>query len=154
MKEIYDTILKIKNFCACNESNISASCHIGMAELKGLNAMKKDEAITCTELAKRMNLSLSRGSRIIDGLVKKGYILRKTYHLDRRSTMLCLTEKGRKLKNDITKEQKAFEEYIKLELNTQEIESIKKGLKILEKFLVYNKKGEKNVRKNCNGSQG
>jgi DNA-binding MarR family transcriptional regulator len=147
MKEIYDTILKIKYFCACNESKISSSCQIGIAELKGLNAININENITCSEFAKRINLSLSRGSRIIDNLVKKGYFLRKAKTHDRRFTLLYLTEKGKELKNDIIKEQKAFEENIKSELTGQEIESIKKGLKTLEKFLIYNKKGENYARK-------
>jgi DNA-binding MarR family transcriptional regulator len=153
MKEIYDTILKIKHFCICNESKISSSCHIGMAELKGINALGNNENITCTELAKRMDLSLSRGSRIIDNLVKKGYLLRKVKDHDRRFTLLYLTEKGKELKNDIIKEQKAFEENIYSEFTAQEIESIKRGLKLLEKFLVYNKKGDKYVRKNISRSQ-
>jgi DNA-binding MarR family transcriptional regulator len=148
MKEIYDIILKIKHFCVCNESKISSSCHIGMAELKGINALGDNEKITCTELAKRMDLSLSRGSRIVDNLVKKGYLLRKVKDYDRRFILLNLTEKGKELKNNINKEQIAFEEDINSELTAQEIESIKKGLKTLEKFLVYNKKGEKYVRKN------
>lgn len=152
MKEIYDIILKIKYFCVCNETKISSACHIGMAELKGINALGNNENITCTELAKRMNLSLSRGSRIIDSLVKKGYLLRKAKDHDRRFTLLYLTEKGKELKNDIIKEQKTFEENINTELTAQEIESIKKGLKTLEKFLVYNKKGEKYVRKD-NGNK-
>jgi DNA-binding MarR family transcriptional regulator len=150
MKEIYDIILRLKHFCVCNESKISSSCHIGIAELNGINALGNNENITCTELSKRMDLSLSRGSRIIDNLVKKGYLLRKIKDHDRRFTLLYLTEKGKELKNNINKEQRAFEEDINSELTAQEIESIKKGLNILENFLVDNKKGEKYVRKNIN----
>ncbi len=153
MKEIYDIILKIRHFCTCNESKISSSCHIGLAEFKGINAMENNKNVTCTELSERMNLSPSRGSRIIDNLVKKGYLLRKIKDYDRRSTLLCLTEKGKKIKHEINQEQRSFEQKISSELNVQEIESIIIGLKTLEKFLVHNKKGDKDVRKNISRSQ-
>ena len=150
MKEIYDTILKIKHFCTCTESKISSSCHIGLAEFKGINAMENHKNITCTELSERMNLSPSRGSRIIDNLVKKGYLLRKIKDCDRRSTLLYLTEKGEKIKNEIHQEQKNFEQKINSKLSAKEIESVKAGLKTLEKILVYNKKEINDVRKNIN----
>ena len=153
MKEIYDIILKIRHFCTCNESKITSSCHIGLAEFKGINAMENNKKITCTELSERMNLSPSRGSRIIDNLVKKGYLLRKVKDYDRRITLLYLTEKGEKIKDEINHEQRGFEQKINSELSGQEVESIKIGLKTLEKFLVYNKKGDKDVRKNISRSQ-
>jgi len=86
-------------------------------------------------------------------MVKKGYLLRKIKDYDRRSTLLCLTEKGKKIKDEINQEQRGFEQKINSELSAQEIESIKIGLKTLEKFLVYNKKGDKDVRKNITRSQ-
>src|SRR6056297_897873 len=120
MKEIYDIILKIRHFCTCNESKISSSCHIGLAELKGMNAMENNKMITCTDLSERMNLSPSSGSRIIDNVVKKGYLVRKIKDYDRRSTLLCLTEKGKKIKDEINQEQRGFEQKINSELSAQE----------------------------------
>ena len=151
MKEIYTTILKLKYFCVCNESRISFSCQISLAELKGINAMEKNKSITCSALSEKMNLSPSRGSRIIDNLVKKGCLIRKIMDNDRRATLLYLSKKGEKIKNDINREQKTFEQKLRSELSSQEIESIEVGLNILEKFLVNNIKKEiKNVRKNSN----
>lgn len=148
MKEIYNIIFKLKDFCAFNENQISNICNISVAELRGISAINAKENIACTEFSDRLLLSPSRGSRIIDNLVKKGYLLRKIKDCDRRSTLLCLTEKGEKIKNKINQEQTNFVQKISLELSSQEIESVKTGLKALEKFLVYNKKGDKDVRKN------
>lgn len=144
MKEIYTTILKLKYFCTCNENKISSSWNISLAELKGVNAMESHESLTCSELAEKMNLSPSRGSRIIDNLVRKGYLFREIQDQDRRTTFLSLTKRGEKLKYNITREQKAFEDILTSKLNSQEIESVKKGLAILEKVLNQSKKEIKN----------
>jgi len=114
-----------------------------MAELKSINAINCNEEITCTEFSERLSLSPSRGSRIIDNLVKKGFLIRKVKDCDRRSILLCLTEKGRRIKDEINQEQKIFEDEINSNLSTQEIISLKKGLKIFDKILENNKKGEK-----------
>ena len=153
MNEIYEIILKLKQFCNCNENRISSFCHINLAELKGINTMEKDREITCSKLAEKMDLSPSRVSRITDNLTKKGYLLRQTKDNDRRSTFLCLTKKGEKIKDEISLEQKNFQELLEAELSVQEIESIKIELKKLEKILLKKtQKGAKNVRKNVNRS--
>lgn len=152
MKEIYDIILRLKDFCASNENQISSICNVSLGELKGINAINTHENITCTELSKRIYLSPSRGSRIIDNLVKKGYLSRKVKDCDRRSILLCLTDKGERIKDEISHEQKIFDKHLHSMLSNQEIVSLKKGLKILDK-IINNKKGDKNVRKNIIGSK-
>jgi len=148
MQKIYQTILNLKKYCICNEDKISSSCHISMAELKGINAIEYQESISCAKLSQKMNLSPSRGSRIIDNLVRKGYLFREIKDQDRRMTLVCLTKRGEKLKYDIKKEQMAFENMLTSELSSQEIESIKEGLAVLEKVLNHIEKDWKNSRKN------
>ena len=135
MKDTYELILKLKHFCHCNERKISAYCQINLAELKGIKVMDGKEAITCTDFSKRINLSPSRSSRIIDNLVKKELLLRKTREDDRRSILLYLTEKGCELKENIVQEEKRFEQQLAEQLSNEDIEIIKKGLKLLEKVL-------------------
>ncbi len=135
MKNTYELILKLKHFCHCNERKISTYCQINLAELKGIKAMGRDEAITCSDFSKRINLSPSRSSRIIDNLVKKKLLLRKTREDDRRSILLYLTKKGWELKENIAQEEKKFEQLLAAQLNDADIEIIKKGLKLLEKVM-------------------
>ncbi len=135
MKNTYELILKLKHFCHCNERKISIDCQINLAELKGIKAMGWDEAITCSDFSKRINLSPSRSSRIIDNLVKKKLLLRKTREDDRRSILLYLTKKGWDLKENIAQEEKKFEQLLAAQLNDADIEIIKKGLKLLEKVM-------------------
>ena len=135
MKDTYELILKLKHFCHCNERKISSYCQINLAELKGIKAMDGEDAITCTDFSKRINLSPSRSSRIIDNLVKKDLLLRKTREDDRRSILLYLTEKGCEIKENIVQEEKRFEQQLAAQLSNEDIEIIKKGLKLLEKVL-------------------
>ncbi len=115
--------------------------------------MEATQSITCSALSEKMVLSPSRSSRIIDSLVKKGYLKRDTDDHDRRLTFLCLTKKGQKIKYDIEKENKKFEQLLTSELSQQEIEAIKSGLSLLEKLLTKNIKGDKHVRKNISRTQ-
>ena len=135
MKNTYELILRLKHFCHCNERKISTYCQINLAELKGIKAMGRDEAITCSDFSKRINLSPSRSSRIIDNLVKKKLLLRKTREDDRRSILLYLTKKGWELKENIAQEEKKFEQLLAAQLSDADIEIIKKGLKLLEKVM-------------------
>lgn len=135
MKNTYELILKLKQFCHCNERKISTYCQINLAELKGIKAMGGDEAITCSDFSKRINLSPSRSSRIIDNLVKKKLLLRKTREDDRRSILLYLTKKGWELKENIAQEEKKFEQLLAAQLSNKDIEIIRKGLKLLEKVI-------------------
>lgn len=138
MNDIYEQILKLKYFCHCHERRISTYCQISLAELKGLKAMEREEPITCSDFSKKINLSPSRSSRIIDNLVRKGLLLRKIGENDRRSTLLYFTDKGWGLKESIRLEEEKFEQLLTSELGSEDIEIIRKGLKLLEKIMENN----------------
>ncbi len=138
MKDIYEIILKLKTFCHCNESRISRYCQISQSELKGIKAMGGKDFISCSDFSKKIDLSPSRSSRIIDNMVKKGLLLRKTSKDDRRSTLLYFTKKGSDLKENIDREEKKFEQLLYSKFDIEDIDVIKKGLKLLEKIIENN----------------
>ncbi len=135
MKEIYDLIIKLKLIGHCTENRISSSCKLSLSELNGIIVMRGEQAITCSDFSKKINLSPSRTSRIIDHLVRKGLILRKTKEKDRRTTLLFLTKKGQKVQAKINQEQKKFEYLLTSQLSKEDIEFIKRGLQLLEKIM-------------------
>lgn len=92
------------------------------------------ERITCNVLSKKMGLSPSRGSRIIDGLVRKKYLIRMTNPEDRRSFVLSLSSKGVKIKDDIERERDNYEKRIREKLSTKEFDLIKEGLELVTKI--------------------
>ncbi len=73
------------------------------AEFKCLRLFGADESLNNTQIAKRMKLSPSRLTRIIDGLVTKGYMKREIDQSDRRNMIVILSRRGKILTNKLNK---------------------------------------------------
>jgi len=132
-KKLVDLIIELKKDCLIDEKQIRALCNVSLAEYKAIMEIKITERMPCNVLSKKMGLSNSRGSRIIDGLVRKGYLLRVTNSEDRRSFVLSLSSKGVKIKDDIERERNNCEKKIKEKLSTKEFDLIKEGLELVTK---------------------
>jgi DNA-binding MarR family transcriptional regulator len=87
-----------------HENKIRRKLNLSEAEFKGILCMDDGEKITCQEFSKRMDLSISRGSRVIDRLVAKKYIKRVDCNVDRRCKNIWFTEKGKKIRHMIAEE--------------------------------------------------
>lgn len=99
--------------------NLLEDCHqkeMRMAERYGLTAsefrcmrlLNVGENINNKDLAYRLNLSPSRLTRILNGLVAKGYTLREIETGDRRNMRVSLSRKGEKMVGNLN------EAYIKI----------------------------------------
>ena len=132
-KNLVDLIIELKKGCMENENQIRTLCNISLAEYKAILEIETKERITCNVLSEKMGLSVSRGSRIIDGLVRKGYLLRMENPEDRRSFVLSLSSKGAEIKKQIEQERNNCEYRLRKNLSTREVELIKKGLEIIAK---------------------
>ena len=133
-KKLVDLIIELKKGCMEDEKQIRTLCNISLAEYQGIMKINITERITCNILSKKMGLSPSRGSRIIDGLVRKGYLLRTTNPEDRRSFVLSLSSKGAKIKDDIERERNNCEKRIREKLSTKEFDLVKEGLELVTKI--------------------
>ncbi|GAG46947.1 unnamed protein product [marine sediment metagenome] len=133
-KKLIDLIIKLKKGCMEDEKQIRTLCNISLAEYQGIMEINETERTTCNVLSKKMGLSPSRGSRIIDGLVRKGYLLRATNPGDRRSFVLSLSSKGVKIKDDIERERNNCEKRIREKLSIKEFNRIKEGLELVTKI--------------------
>lgn len=133
-KKLVDLIIELKKDCMIDEKQIRTLCNVSLAEYKAVVEIDTTERITCNVLSKKMGLSPSRGSRIIDGLVRKGYLLRATNPEDRRSFVLSLSPKGAKIKDDIGRERNNCEKRIREKLSTKEFNLIKEGLELVTKI--------------------
>ena len=137
-ENLVDLIIELKKNCMEDERQIRTLCNVSLAEYKGIMEIETAERITCNLLSDKMGLSVSRGSRIIDGLVRKGYLLRTTNPEDRRSFVLSLSSKGAKIRKQIEQERNNCEYRIRKNLSAGEVELIKEGLKLIAK--VFNQK--------------
>lgn len=83
----------------CQEKEVRlADVHgLTQAEFRCLRLFGADENLNNKQIAERMSLSPSRLTRIIDGLVKKEYIVREIDPNDRRNMRVSLSKKGQLL---------------------------------------------------------
>jgi len=133
-KKLVDLIIELKKDCMIDEEQIRTLCNISLAEYKAVMEISAIEKITCNVLSKKMGLSPSRGSRIIDGLVRKKLLIRTTNPEDRRSFILSLSSKGAKIKDDIERERNNCEKRIREKLSAREVDLIKEGLELITKI--------------------
>ena len=135
-KNLVDLIIELKKGCMEDEKQIRTLCNVSLAEYKAVLEINITERITCNVLSEKMGLSVSRGSRIIDGLVRKGYLLRMENPEDRRSFVLSLSSKGAEVKKQIEQERNNCEYRLRKNLSVREVELIKEGLELIAK--VFN----------------
>jgi DNA-binding MarR family transcriptional regulator len=83
--------------CQQKENNFAQQYGLTQAEFRCLKLFDKNEVINNKSIAKRMGLSASRLTRIIDGLVAKGYTEREINPSDRRNMDMTLSKKGKML---------------------------------------------------------
>ena len=84
MERLFDLIEQLKSRCVKNELIIMEEANISLAEYNGISALDPEERVCGNDLSRKMNLSPSRASRVIDKLVKNGYLLREGDAADRR----------------------------------------------------------------------
>ena len=89
--------------CQEQEAWLAEKHRLLEAEFKCLRLFGSDENLNNKEIAKRMNLSPSRLTRIIDGLERKGYMHRDIDQTDRRNMRVYLSRRGKILTNKLNK---------------------------------------------------
>jgi DNA-binding MarR family transcriptional regulator len=94
-------IFEILPICKKKETELADEHGLFQAEFKCLRLFEVDGNMNNKEIAKRMRLSPSRLTRVMDGLVKKGYMKRKIDNSDRRNMKLSLSRRGKNLTNKL-----------------------------------------------------
>jgi len=94
-------IFEILPICKKKETELADEHGLFQAEFKCLRLFEVDGNMNNKEIAKRMRLSQSRLTRVMDGLVKKGYMKRKIDNSDRRNMKLSLSRRGKNLTNKL-----------------------------------------------------
>lgn len=129
---IVEAISVLKNFCINNDEEIRNALNLSPAELHGLIALNEGEEISCQMLSKKMGLSVSRGSRVISKLVKKGYFSESKLERDKRCINIKLSKEGLRVKNKIDNMMDICEKRIMSKLTGDEAEKI---ISVLEKLI-------------------
>ena len=125
----------------CQEKEVHlAELHgLTQAEFRCLRLFGTDESLNNKTIAERMNLSPSRLTRIIDGLVKKRYIRRNIDSNDRRNMKVLLSTKGKALVQQLNKAYVDIHEEILMDIDPSQHEQLIVAmthlLEALEKWL-------------------
>lgn len=98
---IMGLVYEMKKKCVQVDQRLMDDLNISQSELQFFSALNDCQGISSPELAKNMDLSLSRISRIVDKLVVNGYLDRNPDAADRRAITLCLTDKGKAVRRKI-----------------------------------------------------
>lgn len=131
---ILNLITSLKMNRVLEQEYMRVNCNLSISEYRGIMSQEKGREMTCMELSEIMGLSPSRSSRVIDNLVRRGYLIRKISTRDRRSMSITLSEKGIEAKEKIKKNQKELEDNLQKRFSDEVINSIKSSLKILLEY--------------------
>ena len=92
--QLADLTFKLLATCHEKEERLARQYGLTQAEFRCLRQLPTHGTINNKEIAERMNLSASRLTRIIDGLVDKEYVIREIEPNDRRNMRVYLSEAG------------------------------------------------------------
>jgi len=92
--QLADLTFKLLANCQEKEARLAEQYGLTQAEFRCLRLFGTKESSNNKAIAERMNLSASRLTRIIDGLVKKAYMIREIDSDDRRNMRVTLSKQG------------------------------------------------------------
>jgi len=122
--------------CRQREEAICASTGLTPSALTCLRALPDAGTIGSRALAERMGLSPSRGSRVVDSLVRDGYASRAPDPDDRRASLLALTPAGADLQRDVHNHFRDCEHRIRENLTEDQLRSAQDSLAVLMEAFV------------------
>ncbi len=128
---LVDILAELKKEYVANEEKIRRFLDLSEAEFNGLLCLNKGEKITCQEFSELMNLSVSRGSRVIDKLFEKGYLDRVDCSEDRRCKHVKLTKNGATIRRKIDSHRQDCEQKLAADCSEQKLAMLKRELRRL-----------------------
>ncbi len=102
-ERLADLTFSLLQRCQEKEARLAEEHGLFHAEFRCLRLMDSEGSLNNKDIAERMNLSPSRITRIMDGLVKKGYMQREINKGDRRNMKISLSRRGKILTNKLNK---------------------------------------------------
>ncbi len=129
-----DKILELKKRCTFSDE-IGRAYNLTVGEVECISTIATHKRLSSKHLASLMELSPSRGSRIVSRLIERGFIQGAADTNDRRYLSLTLSKKGEQCCKKIIQEKKLCEERILQQLNDQEKQTVAEGLDILLRLM-------------------
>ena len=102
---------------------------ITASELMYLSQLYTRDGLTQDEMATKISVDKAATTRTIQGMEKKGLIVRHSNEKDHRSKCVYLTDKAKQLEEHIREIQKKWSDYIMQDMTVSEAELFAKQLK-------------------------
>ena len=112
------------------------SCHgVTLSQHYAIDALYRKKVLTMNELSREMGLAISTLTRIVDVLVRDGFVSRSHSKQDRRKVCIELTEQGKTLAESLNSHTELFWRRILETIPAEKKPHIIDDLKILLKAL-------------------
>lgn len=122
--KLADLTFSLLGSCQEKENRLAENYSLTHVEFRCLRLFGENEPLNNKAIAKKMNLSESRLTRIIDGLVKKNYIIRDVDYNDRRNMKLILSDRGKELVRQLNKSYLDIHKEILADIDESQHESL------------------------------
>ncbi|MCK5774655.1 MAG: MarR family transcriptional regulator [Bacteroidales bacterium] len=132
---IFDLIFQLEKKYQQERDLFILSIDISQAEYNLFICLKNCDHYNSYSIADKMNLSLSRVSRIIDKMVRNNYLTRQTNKKDRRAIDIKITKKGEDITEKISNFIISKSSEIEKKLSVSDINNIKTNLSKLINIL-------------------
>lgn len=109
-----------------------------LLEIEGISREREECGITSSELAERMEQTVSSVSKMIKNLEEKNYVSRKLSPKDRRVCYISVTEEGRKELGKVRERQEKILQYAYREMGEKDMAEFDR---LLKKWYAIIKKG-------------
>lgn len=114
--------------------------HITASQWLVLQHLRKNEKVTIKELANALSITSSATTQLVELLVQKGYVIKKTSSDDKRALNLSLSEKIKKRMKILRSKRIQYMEHVFSALTDDEFESYCYLLnKIIENTIITEK---------------
>lgn len=132
---ILDLIYELKKKCTQRDEDFFNSIEISQAEYNMFLCLRNCKHFNSYSVAEKMQLSLSRVSRIIDKMVNKDFLSRTTNKVDRRAIDIKMTETGKEIMSKIIEYREKRELNLQSKINETEEVKIRACLEKLTEVL-------------------
>lgn len=130
---ILELIYELRKKCIQGDDDFFNSLDISQAEYNMFLCLRDCKHFNSYSVAEKMQLSLSRVSRIIDKMVNKEYLTRSTNKTDRRAIDIKMTPLGKEIMNKIIEYRFKRESNLCDKIAIKDVEMIKSSLnKLIE----------------------
>jgi DNA-binding MarR family transcriptional regulator len=135
-QRVINLIFNLKYSCLAKEEKIITELKLSPAEYRAILSLVPGSEVPCNILSKKMGLSVSRGSRVIDKLIENGYLKENKSRDDQRVTYVEMTAKGEKIQRKINNLLEDCEHMILRSMSTPELEAFTGSLTKISDILM------------------